>query len=233
MDNKPILIVDDESDLCEILQVNLMAEGYEVDVAYSADEAMKKDLNLYRLILLDVMMPGMSGFQMARLLRAQGNATPIIFLTARDSEEDRLQGFSLGADDYISKPFSVRELTARVKAVLSRSEKAMVKNDTTLSLGSLLTFNGLTINLSQMSASADGEPLNLTKTELNLLILLLKHRGQVFSRQQLLYEVWPKDVVVTERTVDVNITRLRKKLGHYGQYIITRQGYGYLFRWGE
>lgn len=233
MDNKPILIVDDESDLCEILQVNLMAEGYEVDVAYSADEAMKKDLNLYRLILLDVMMPGMSGFQMARLLRAQGNATPIIFLTARDSEEDRLQGFSLGADDYISKPFSVRELTARVKAVLSRSEKAMVKNDTTLSLGSLLTFNGLTINLSQMSASADGEPLNLTKTELNLLILLLKHRGQVFSRQQLLDEVWPKDVVVTERTVDVNITRLRKKLGHYGQYIITRQGYGYLFRCGE
>lgn len=233
MDNKPILIVDDESDLCEILQVNLMAEGYEVDVAYSADEAMKKDLNLYRLILLDVMMPGMSGFQMARLLRAQGNATPIIFLTARDSEEDRLQGFSLGADDYISKPFSVRELTARVKAVLSRSEKAMVKNDTTFSLGSLLTFNGLTINLSQMSASADGEPLNLTKTELNLLILLLKHRGQVFSRQQLLDEVWPKDVVVTERTVDVNITRLRKKLGHYGQYIITRQGYGYLFRWGE
>lgn len=233
MDNKPILIVDDESDLCEILQVNLMAEGYEVDVAYSADEAMKKDLSLYRLILLDVMMPGMSGFQMARLLRAQGNATPIIFLTARDSEEDRLQGFSLGADDYISKPFSVRELTARVKAVLSRSEKAMVKNDTTLSLGSLLTFNGLTINLSQMSASADGEPLNLTKTELNLLILLLKHRGQVFSRQQLLYEVWPKDVVVTERTVDVNITRLRKKLEHYGQYIITRQGYGYLFRWGE
>ncbi len=233
MDNKPILIVDDESDLCEILQVNLMAEGYEVDVAYSADEAMKKDLNLYRLILLDVMMPGMSGFQMARLLRAQGNATPIIFLTARDSEEDRLQGFSLGADDYISKPFSVRELTARVKAVLSRSEKAMVKNDTTLSLGSLLTFNGLTINLSQMSASADGEPLNLTKTELNLLILLLKQRGQVFSRQQLLDEVWPKDVVVTERTVDVNITRLRKKLGHYGQYIITRQGYGYLFRWGE
>ena len=233
MDNKPILIVDDESDLCEILQVNLMAEGYEVDVAYSADEAMKKNLNLYRLILLDVMMPGMSGFQMARLLRAQGNATPIIFLTARDSEEDKLQGFSLGADDYISKPFSVRELTARVKAVLSRSEKAMVKNDTTLSLGSLLTFNGLTINLSQMSASADGEPLNLTKTELNLLILLLKHRGQVFSRQQLLDEVWPKDVVVTERTVDVNITRLRKKLGHYGQYIITRQGYGYLLRWGE
>lgn len=233
MDNKPILIVDDESDLCEILQVNLMAEGYEVDVAYSADEAMKKDLNLYRLILLDVMMPGMSGFQMARLLRAQGNATPIIFLTAMDSEEDKLQGFSLGADDYISKPFSVRELTARVKAVLSRSERAMVKNDTTLSLGSLLTFNGLTINLSQMSASADGEPLNLTKTELNLLILLLKHRGQVFSRQQLLDEVWPKDVVVTERTVDVNITRLRKKLGHYGQYIITRQGYGYLFRWGE
>ena len=229
MDNKPILIVDDESDLCEILQVNLMAEGYEVDVAYSADEAMKKDLNLYRLILLDVMMPGMSGFQMARLLRAQGNATPIIFLTARDSEEDRLQGFSLGADDYISKPFSVRELTARVKAVLSRSEKAMVKNDTTLSLGSLLTFNGLTINLSQMSASADGEPLNLTKTELNLLILLLKHRGQVFSRQQLLDEVWPKDVVVTERTVDVNITRLRKKIGRYGGRIKTRVGYGYCF----
>ena len=223
MKKKRILIVDDEQDLCEILHVNLMAEGYEAEVANSAQEALRKDVRGFDLLVIDVMMPGMSGFDMARQIRTSGIATPIIFLTARDAEEDKLEGFEVGADDYISKPFSVRELMARVRAVLART--AAANEDTSRPL----TFKGLTIDLSQRKVVADGEPLNLTKTEQELLLLLLSHRGQVFSRQQLLSQVWPSDVVVTDRTVDVNITRLRKKLGHYGQHIATRQGYGYLF----
>ena len=209
--------------MCEILHVNLVAEGYEAEVANSAQEALRKDVRGFDLLVVDVMMPSMSGFDMARQIRTSGIATPIIFLTARDAEEDKLEGFEVGADDYISKPFSVRELMARVRAVLART--AAANEDTSRPL----TFKGLTIDLSQRKVVADGEPLNLTKTEQELLLLLLSHRGQVFSRQQLLSQVWPSDVVVTDRTVDVNITRLRKKLGHYGQHIATRQGYGYLF----
>ena len=223
MKKKRILIVDDEQDLCEILHVNLVAEGYEAEVAYSATEALRKDVGSFDLLVLDVMMPGMSGFDMVRQMRSSGIATPVIFLTARDAEEDKLEGFEAGADDYISKPFSVRELTARVRAVLARTASAEVDTPRPPS------FKGLTIDLSQRKVVADGVPLNLTKTELELLLLLLSHRGQVFSRQELLGEVWPSDVVVTDRTVDVNITRLRKKLGRYGQHIVTRQGYGYLF----
>ncbi len=220
---KRILIVDDEPDLCEILRINLEAEGYETEVAHSATEALGKDVGKCNLAVLDVMMPGMSGFEMAERMRTTGIDVPIIFLTAKDREDDKLQGFALGADDYVSKPFSVRELMARVKAVLSRATTA---ND---EVTEHLAYEGLTIDMAQMKATVDGEGLNLTKTELELLRLLLSHRGQVFSRQQLLSEVWPSDVVVTDRTVDVNITRLRKKLGHYGQYIATRQGYGYVF----
>lgn len=220
---KRILIVDDEQDLCEILRVNLEAEGYETIVAHSATKAMKKDIAKFNLILLDVMMPGMSGFDMAEQLRASGINTPIIFLTAKDTEEDKLRGFGLGADDYVPKPFSVRELMARVRAVLARTKKDDEEEN------SLLAFEGLTLDLVQMRASADGQILNLTKTELKLLHLLLNHKGRVFSRQQLLSKVWPSDVVVTNRTVDVNITRLRKKLGSYGHHIATRLGYGYLF----
>ncbi|MBP5381411.1 MAG: response regulator transcription factor [Bacteroidaceae bacterium] len=220
---KRILIVDDEPDLCEILRINLEAEGYETEVAHSATEALGKDVERCNLAVLDVMMPGMSGFEMAERMRTTGIDVPIIFLTAKDREDDKLQGFALGADDYVSKPFSVRELMARVKAVLSRATTA---ND---EVTEHLAYEGLTIDMAQMKATVDGEGLNLTKTELELLRLFLSHRGQVFSRQQLLSEVWPSDVVVTDRTVDVNITRLRKKLGHYGQYIATRQGYGYVF----
>jgi DNA-binding response OmpR family regulator len=223
MEKKRILIVDDEEDLCEILRVNLVAEGYEAIVEHSATEALERGVEGFSLVLLDVMMPGISGFQMAQHMRASGIKTPVIFLTARDTEEDKLQGFSLGADDYVAKPFSVRELMARIRAVLART--AVNEKGTT----SPLIFEGLTIDLSQRKVMADGEILNLTKTELELLRLLLSHKGQVFSRQQLLSEVWPSDVIVTNRTVDVNITRLRKKLGHYGQHIATRQGYGYLF----
>ena len=224
MEQKRILVVDDEQDLCEILLYNMKAAGFQAEAAYSGEEAMEKDPSQYDLLILDVMMPGMSGFELAERLKAEEQTShiPIIFLTAKDTEDDTLQGFGLGADDYVTKPFSVREVVARVKAVLARSQKREVKE-------SHITFEGLVLDLSKKTTTVDGECVSLTKTEFELLGLLLRHRGQVFSRQDILDRVWPKDVIVTERTIDVNMARLRKKLGRYGNHIISRQGYGYLF----
>ena len=225
MKKQQILVVDDERDLCEILQFNLSAAGYEVDMAASAAEALDKGLSHYDLLLLDVMMPGMSGFDLASQLRQDKETAeiPIIFLTALGSEEDTLHGFDLGADDYIAKPFSIKEVLARVKAVLSRTAPAQSSSAHELS------YDGLTMDLDKMVVTVDGESVSLTKTEYELLKLLLGNRGQVFSRQEVLDRVWPKDVVVTDRTVDVNITRMRKKIGRYSSCIITRHGFGYLF----
>jgi len=226
MEQKRILVVDDERDLCDILLFNLHAAGYQAEAAFSAEEALGLMQNHYDLLLLDVMMPGMSGFELARRLKEeeQTRHLPIIFLTAKDTEDDTLQGFSLGADDYVTKPFSVREVMARVKAVLNRS----IAPDTSLKEGDL-RFEGLAINAANKTACIDGEPIALTRTEYDLLHLLLSHRGRVFSRQQLLDSVWPQDVIVTERTVDVNITRLRKKLDRYAACLVSRTGYGYTF----
>ena len=225
MKKQQILVVDDERDLCEILQFNLSAAGYEVDMAASAAEALDKGLSHYDLLLLDVMMPGMSGFDLASQLRQDKETAeiPIIFLTALGSEEDTLHGFDLGADDYIAKPFSIKEVLARVKAVLSRTAPAQSSSAHELS------YEGLTMDLDKMVVTVDGESVSLTKTEYELLKLLLGNRGQVFSRQEVLDRVWPKDVVVSDRTVDVNITRMRKKIGRYSSCIITRHGFGYLF----
>lgn len=225
MDKKRIVVVDDELDLCEILCYNLRAAGYEARAACSAEEALQDDLSATDLLLLDVMMPGMSGFELAQRLRSNGATAhlPIIFLTARDSEDDMLHGFGLGADDYVKKPFSVREVMARVKAVLSRSES--IPTD----IPKTLQYEGLAIDLSHKSVTLDGEAVALTKTEFELLTLLLSHRGKVFSRQEILDSVWPQDVIVTDRTVDVNVTRMRKKIGRYGQMIVSRQGFGYVF----
>ena len=229
MDQKRILVVDDEQDLCDILLFNLHAAGYQAEAAYSAEEALMAmheqqgtTGGRYDLLLLDVMMPGMSGFELARRLKddAPTRDIPIIFLTAKDTEDDTLLGFSIGADDYVTKPFSVREVMARVKAVLSRSNKAF--NVPTV-------YEGLAVNVANKTACIDGNPIALTRTEYELLCLLLSHRGQVFSRQQLLDRVWPHDVIVTERTVDVNIARLRKKLGIYAACLVSRTGYGYSF----
>ena len=211
MEQKRILVVDDERDLCDILLFNLHAAGYQAEAAYSAEEALQQIVNckssnskLYDLLLLDVMMPGMSGFELAKRLKEdeQTRNIPIIFLTAKDTEEDTLQGFSLGADDYVTKPFSVREVVARVKAVLGRKPAP-------------LAYEGLVINAANKTVVIDGQAVALTRTEYELLQLLVSHHGQVFSRQQLLESVWPQNVIVTERTVDVNIARLRKKLGRY------------------
>ena len=225
MEQKRILVVDDEQDLCDILLYNLRAAGYQAEAAYSAEEAIEKEPSEYDLLLLDVMMPGMSGFELARRLKSDETtaATPIIFLTAKDTEEDMLHGFGLGADDYVKKPFSVREVMARVKAVLSRSES--IPTD----IPKTLQYEGLAIDLSHKSVTLDGEAVALTKTEFELLTLLLSHRGKVFSRQEILDSVWPQDVIVTDRTVDVNVTRMRKKIGRYGQMIVSRQGFGYVF----
>lgn len=229
MNQKRILVVDDEQDLCDILLFNLHAAGYQAEAAYSAEEALRAmhkqqgtTGGRYDLLLLDVMMPGMSGFELARRLKdeAPTRDIPIIFLTAKDTEDDTLLGFSIGADDYVTKPFSVREVMARVKAVLSRSNKAF--NVPTV-------YEGLAVNVANKTACIDGNPIALTRTEYELLCLLLSHRGQVFSRQQLLDRVWPHDVIVTERTVDVNIARLRKKLGIYAACLVSRTGYGYSF----
>jgi len=221
---KKILIVDDEEDLCEILQYNLGNAGYSTDIAHSAEEAVKRPLYSYDLILLDVMMGPMSGFRLADKIRKEMNInTPIIFLTAKDNENDILTGFSLGADDYIAKPFSVNELTARVKAVLKRAKNDKQKQNTTIKFGEIELDNvrkRLLIN---------DEKVELTKKEYEILKLLLENQSKVFSREDLLMMVWGSEVIVTERTVDVNITRLRNKLGKYGKCLKNKTGYGYFF----
>lgn len=219
-----ILVIDDERDLCEILRFNLASAGFEVHTSYSGEEALLKDISSYDLMLLDVMMPCMSGFELAAHLKQDASTAdvPIIFLTALNEEENTLHGFDLGADDYITKPFSVREVVARVKAVLGRTSA----NPSSMQE---LSYEGLVMDLSKMTVTVDGEPALLTKTEFEVLKLFLENRGRVFSRQELLDRVWPRDVVVIERTVDVNITRMRKKIGRYSSCIVTRHGFGYLF----
>ena len=219
-----ILVVDDEEDLCEILKFNLETEGYEVDTAYSAEEALTMDLSRYQLLMLDVMMGEISGFKMASLLRKDPSTAeiPIIFLTAKDTENDMLTGFNLGADDYISKPFSIRQVHARVKAVIRRTQdRRPVDNH--------LHYKQLSLDLQSVKASIEGQEVQLTKKEFEILKLLLENRGKVFTREEILAQVWKDEVYVLDRTVDVNITRLRKKIGEYGKNIVTRLGFGYCF----
>ncbi len=221
---KRILVVDDERDLREILRVNLELAGYLVDTAGSAEAALEQDLGEYDLLLLDVMMEGMSGFEMARRLKSAPATAhlPIIFITAKDTEDDVLRGFGLGGDDYITKPFSLREAMARIRAVLARSvSTSAAKNE--------LRHEGLVLNTTHQTVTADGSPLALTKTEFDLLSLLMRERGHVLTRSQLIRRAWPEGVVVTDRAVDVNITRLRKKLGDYARCIVSRPGFGYMF----
>jgi DNA-binding response OmpR family regulator len=222
-----ILVVDDEEDLCEILQFNLETEGYEVDVAYSAEEALKKDLTVYNLLLLDVMMGEMSGFKLGRQLRENSKtaAIPIIYLTAKDSETDRLTGFNIGADDYISKPFSIREVIARVKAVIRRADTKKPESEVV----KRLVYEKLEMDISNKKVILEGIEIPFTKKEFEILKLFLENKNRVFSRDEMLTRVWSDEVIVLDRTIDVNITRLRKKIGVYGKNIVTRLGYGYCF----
>lgn len=221
-----ILAVDDEEDLCEILKFNLEIEGYEVDTAFSAEEALKLDLTQYNLLLLDVMMGEISGFKMASMLRKNEKTAniPIIFLTAKDTENDMLTGFNLGADDYISKPFSIRQVIARVKAVLRRTAESNERKTSYV-----LTYGTLELDTKRIKASIDGQEIPLTKKEFEILKLLLENRGNVFSREEILSRIWKDEAYVLDRTIDVNITRLRKKISPYGKNIVTRLGFGYCF----
>jgi len=221
---KRILIVDDEEDLCEILQYNLGNEGYQTEIAHSSEEAFKRALASFDLLLLDVMMGEISGFKLADKIRKELKLEiPIIFLTAKDTENDMLTGFSIGADDYLSKPFSINELTARVKAVLKRSLSDKKKNTT------ILKFGDIELDTSRKRLIVNDERVELTKKEYEILKLLLENLGKVYSRDDILEKIWGKDVIVTERTVDVNITRLRTKLGEYGVCLQNKTGYGYYF----
>jgi len=221
---KKILIVDDEEDLCEILQYNLGNAGYETEVAHSAEEAIKRKIESFDLIILDVMMGPMSGFKLADKLRNElGISIPVIFLTAKDTENDILTGFSLGADDYIPKPFSVNELTARVRAVLKRSNKEKIR------IQERMKFGALELDASKKRLLINDEKVELTRKEFEILQLLLENQTTVFSREEILLKVWGSDVIVTDRTVDVNITRLRAKLGVFGPNLKNKSGYGYYF----
>ncbi|MBN2861826.1 MAG: response regulator transcription factor [Bacteroidales bacterium] len=222
--NKRILIVDDEEDLCEILQYNLGNAGYITEVAHSAEEAIKRQISSFDLILLDVMMGAMSGFKFADKLRNEMEITvPIIFLTAKDTENDILTGFSLGADDYMPKPFSVNELTARVKAVLKRSQKEKGKSQSIIKAGEI------ELDTIRKRLIINDEKIELTKKEYEIFKLLIDNQSRVFSREDILRLVWGDEVIVSDRTVDVNITRLRTKLGLYGQNLKNKSGYGYYF----
>jgi DNA-binding response OmpR family regulator len=218
-----ILVVDDEKDLCEILQFNLASEGFDIEVAYSGEEAMTKPIENFDLLLLDVMMGGMSGFKLADKIRKElGLSVPIIFLTARETENDMLTGFNVGADDYMVKPFSIKELAARIKAVLRRGRNVESKSK-------VIAIDGMELDLNRKMVTIDTEPVLLTRKEFEILAMLVTHKGKYLSRQEILDRIWSDDVIVTERNVDVNIARLRKKIGIYGDCLKGRSGYGYCF----
>lgn len=222
-ENTKILIVEDEQDIREILQFNLAGEGFEVEVAASAEDALKKDLAGFDLFLLDIMLGGISGYKLANIIRKELDlSTPIVFLTAKGAENDVLTGFNVGGDDYIHKPFSIREVIARIKAILKRGVNVTDNQK-------IITFSDLSVDLSKKSVSISGEFIDLTRKEFEILVLLMKKTGQYLDREEILTRIWSNEVIVTERNVDVNITRLRKKLGSYGAYIKGKSGLGYSF----
>ena len=227
---KRILIVDDEETLCEVLKLNLENEGYDVDTAFSAEQALTYDLRSYSLILLDIMMGEISGIKMARMMKADIATAdiPIIFCTARDSEDDMVMGLNLGADDYIVKPYTVRNVVARIKSVLRRTSVHKVPQAAART--NSLVVEGLHLDMEFKRCTVDGTEVKLTRKEFELLAYLISHRGRVCSREQILSRVWSDEVVVLDRTIDVNITRVRQKIGPYGAYIVTKSGYGYGFR---
>lgn len=231
-----ILVVDDEPDLCEGLKLNLEIEGYETDTAYSAEEALEMDLPSYDLILLDVMMGKMSGFEMARVLKRNPNTAsiPLIFCTAKNSDDDMIAGLNLGGDDYVTKPYNIRNILARIKSVLRRSERHSASSPAEAKeepkSNRLLKEEGLVVDLDQIVCTVDGIVVRMPRKEFELLSLFMSNPGKIFSREDILQKVWSDEVLVVNRVVDVNVTRLRAKIGKYGKLIVTRSGYGYGFK---
>lgn len=237
--NTKILVIDDEEALCEILRFNLRKEGYEVDTAYSAEEALEKDLEPYSLFIVDIMMEKMSGFDFAGRLKNMPKLEnkPIIFCSALIGEDDKVMGLNIGADDYITKPFNIAEVKARVRAVLRRFETARQLNENPAGNNGLsadyepdITYKTLRIDRNRKVCIMDGSEVALTRTEYDLILFFLTHRARIYSRENIIDQVWGGDVVISNRTIDTNITRLRKKLGEYGNNIVTRQGFGYGFK---
>lgn len=224
---KRILVVDDEETLCDTLAFNLETEGYEVETAYSAEEALALNLADFDLVLLDIMMGEISGTQLARLMKANKATAhiPIIFCTAKDSEEDMIKGLDLGADDYISKPYSLRAVMARIRTVLRRT----ASNQDQSAEVDKISYKGLVLSTRERTCTVDGQEVKMPKKEFEILMTLLSNRGRIYSRAELLKEIWPDEVVVLDRVVDVNVTRIRQKIGEYGKHIVTRTGYGYGF----
>ncbi len=215
-----ILVVDDEETLREGLKTYLEFEGYSVTAFASGEEVLQSDLSDVDLILLDIMMGGMSGMELARILAQDVKTSdiPIIFLTAKDSEEDMVTGLNLGADDYIVKPYSIRNVIARIEAVLRRSSKRRHSS-------------GISCDRNSLVCMVDGNALKLPRKEFEILALLLENKGRIFTREELLQRIWPEKTIVTDRSVDVHITRLRGKISPYGKNIVSRSGYGY--GWNE
>ncbi len=229
-----ILVIDDEESICDIFQYNLTKEGYEVDTAYSAEEALEMDLSKYQLFIVDIMMGDMSGFDFAKRLRnvSATEFTPIIFCSALNEEDEKVMGLNIGADDYVTKPFSISEVLARVRAVLRRTaiKNNMVQPQEDSEYETDLTYKTLRIDRNAKLASLDNEALSLTRTEFEILQFFLTRRNRIYSRQEIISSVWGEDIVVNNRTIDTNITRLRKKIGQYADNIVTRQGFGYGFK---
>ncbi len=229
-----ILVIDDEEPITEILKYNLEKDGYEVDCAFSAEEALTMDLSRYSLFIVDIMMEKLSGFDFAKAVRKNFNVdnVPIIFCSALNGEEDTVTGLNIGGDDYITKPFVIPEVLARVRAVLRRSNIVRSAEESARKVGYLsdVTFQNLRIDLNHKICTLAGRQINLTKTEFEILLFFLTNRNRIFSREEIIKKVWPNDVIVTPRTIDTNITRLRKKIAPYGNNIITRLGFGYGFK---
>lgn len=233
--NVKILLIDDEEPICEILKYNLEKEGYEVDCAYSAEEALDLDLRQYSLCLVDIMMERLSGYDFAKAVRKNPETAnlPLIFCSALNGEDDTVMGLNIGGDDYITKPFVISEVIARVRAVLRRfmaMNMAKEKSKETEQPAKTVSFEELSVDLDDKVCTLDGEDLNLTKTELDLITFFLQHRNRIYSRDEIIKKIWPDDVIVTTRAIDTNIARLRKKLGRYGNNIVTRMGFGYGFK---
>ena len=232
-----ILVIDDEESVCEILKFNLEKEGYEVDCAYSAEEALDMDLEDCSLFMVDIMMGGLSGFDFAKRLRnvTATEEKPILFCSALSNEDYVVKGLNIGADDYVTKPFVIDEVLARVRAILRRTGQQQQRSAADIEAQqsiyeSDVTFKGLRIDRNDKEVYIDNELVSLTRTEFDILLFFLTHRNRIYSREELIKNVWGDDVVVTGRTIDTNITRLRKKLGDYDKYIVTRQGFGYGFK---
>ena len=221
-----ILVIDDETDLIELVRYNLEQEGFQVKSAVDGESGLNIAIQESPdLVLIDLMLPGMDGLEVCRSLRADNRtaAIPVIMLTAKSAESDRVVGLELGADDYVVKPFSPRELAARVKAVLRRTQQPR-------SQSKVIHRRSLSIDLTRREVSVQGSPIELTATEFRLLQFFAEHPGRVFSRSELIDAALGREISVVDRTIDVHITGLRKKLGTGSNWIETVRGFGYKFR---